>query len=166
MERRISSQGNGPRGERDDGERGYYYGGGAGSRGGAELAMDAPEDILPASTNGQPPIIIGGAGDVTVGISIEPAASIAQQLASLPQPTTASSSQPMPRNDDPSQQGGGALVQQQPSQKTIVQRIMENAFNFLASYEAGNGEIRVPLRALREFAGKIERRAEMGGFGD
>jgi hypothetical protein len=99
---------------------------------------------------------VNGIGDVTVGISIEPAANIATQLASLQSVTThqgalvtepASTALP--------------LVKAPPSTKILAQRIIQNAFNFLASFAEGKGgnEV-VPLKSIKEWWTKFERRIE------
>ncbi|KAI9879119.1 MAG: hypothetical protein M1830_009506 [Pleopsidium flavum] len=108
----------------------------------ADVMLD--DDAPPA--NG----VIPGAmmmGDVNLGISIEPIASIQAQLASLQasQPTSAST----------------ALVKRPPSTKVLAQRIIKNAFNFLASFAGGQGgkEV-VPLRSFQDWWVKFERRIE------
>ena len=84
------------------------------------------------------------AGDVTLGISIEPIASVQAQLANLQSERHASSS-------------AVVRVGAAPSTKVLAQRIIQNAFNFLASF----GSDTVPLKAFeewwRKFEGKVER---------
>ncbi|KAL8871487.1 MAG: hypothetical protein Q9174_002687 [Haloplaca sp. 1 TL-2023] len=100
-------------------------------------------------------------GQITIGISIEPTATIAAQLASLNH--SSSSSNP---------QASSALVIARPpslqpspvSTKVLAQRIIKNAFNFLASFAGQTtvgGEEVVPLRSFKGWWEKFERRVEM-----
>ncbi len=81
------------------------------------------------------------AGDITLGISIEPLASIQTQLAAL---------------QSEQQQSTTTAAKPPPDTKALAQRIIENAFNFLASF----GSDTVPLRAFEEWWRKFERRVE------
>lgn len=96
-------------------------------------------------------------GQVTLGISIEPAQSVAAQMATL----NASRGQ---------QQTSTDLVRMPPQQKQITtkilaQRVIGNAFNFLASFAETDpnkkGEDVVPLKAFRDWWSKFERRIDM-----
>lgn len=96
------------------------------------------------------------AGETTVGISIEPAATIESQLQSIEASKTASSTAVVST--------GGQ--QQRPttlSTKALAQRIIKNAFNFLASFAgtttAGGQEV-VPLKSFQDWWTKFERRIE------
>ena len=100
-------------------------------------------------------------GQITIGISIEPTATIAAQLASLKDPSSSSTTQ-----------ASSALVIAKPpssqpspvSTKVLAQRIIKNAFNFLASFAGQTtvgGEEMVPLRSFRGWWEKFERRVEM-----
>ncbi|MCJ1472346.1 hypothetical protein MMC13_000993 [Lambiella insularis] len=105
-----------------------------------EVDMDA--DVpAPNTTNDVP-------GDVIVGISIEPLASIAAQLASL-------------NADAEGNSTALTLVKRPPSTKVLAQRIIRDAFNFLASFagQEGGKEV-VPLKSFREWWAKFERRVE------
>ncbi|KAL9078433.1 MAG: hypothetical protein Q9157_002661 [Trypethelium eluteriae] len=108
-----------------------------------------------------------GAGTLTVGLSIEPAANIEAQVASL------KTANPSTSGFNPA--SAGALVRQRTttnmapgasnavSTKVLAQRIIGNAFNFLASF-AGNtvaGEEVVPLKAFRDWWAKFEKRIEL-----
>ncbi|KAJ5799886.1 uncharacterized protein N7518_001954 [Penicillium psychrosexuale] len=92
-------------------------------------------------------------GVMTLGISIEEAQNIAPQLASL-------------ESERPSGGTSMALVSQSPAQKQIstkllAQRIIGNAFNFLASFaENENGQDVVPLKSFQNWWAKFERRIE------
>ncbi|OKL57935.1 hypothetical protein UA08_06518 [Talaromyces atroroseus] len=97
-------------------------------------------------------------GQVTLGISIEPAQNVAAQLAAL------NSARGQPQ--DPST----ALVRVPPQQKPITtkvlaQRVIGNAFNFLASFAETDpnkkGEQVIPLKSFRDWWTKFERRIDM-----
>ena len=99
----------------------------------------------------------GSAPDVTVGVSIEPVASIQVQLDKLKSSgaTTNSASTAL------------ILAKQQQSShvstKLLAQRIIKNAFNFLASFAGSTGpggEEVVPLRSFKAWWEKFERRVE------
>ncbi|ETS83823.1 hypothetical protein PFICI_05699 [Pestalotiopsis fici W106-1] len=96
----------------------------------------------------------GGQQGVVIGVSVEDAGSVAQRIEEQ-QAARAGS-------------GGGELVKaggaasgggQQPSTQVLAQRIIKNAFNFLASFsgQAGGTEV-VPLRAFEEWWKKFESR--------
>ncbi|MCJ1251912.1 hypothetical protein MMC30_009150 [Trapelia coarctata] len=107
-----------------------------------EVDMDADVNQAPAG-NTNPP------GEFVVGISIEPAVSIAAQLASM--------------KAAPSEETSTALTiaRRPPSTKILAQRIIKNAFNFLASFaEGAGGTETVPLKAFQEWWAKFERRVE------
>ncbi|KAH0562597.1 hypothetical protein GP486_002721 [Trichoglossum hirsutum] len=94
-----------------------------------------------------------GAGDITLGISIESAFVVSQQLASL-KGTQGSS----PIQADSST----ALVARPPSTKLLAQRIIRNAFNFLASFAGGTGGNEViPLRSFQDWWVKFEKKIEL-----
>lgn len=124
-------------------------------------AEDEMVDIQDAPP--QAPVINGSSsvpvpppqGDVVIGISIEPAADLNQQLAALRPPSSSSSSALiLSTNRNP------------PSAvptKTLAQRIIKNAFNFLASFAGSTnaaGEEVVPLKSFRDWWVKFERRLE------
>jgi len=125
---------------------GLANGAAAAIRGGAD-DVDVMVDETPPP-NGMIPDAM--TGDVNLGISIEPAVSIQAQLASLQ-----ASSQP------PLTSTSTALVKRPPSTKVLAQRIIKNAFNFLASFAGGQGgkEV-VPLRSFQDWWAKFERRIE------
>ncbi|KAL2830863.1 hypothetical protein BDW59DRAFT_140896 [Aspergillus cavernicola] len=95
---------------------------------------------------------------VTLGISIEPVQVVAPQVTAL--------------EGETSSLGGTStdLVRQTPQQrgistKVLAQRIIGNAFNFLASFASGNssnpGQDVVPLKAFQDWWTKFERRVNM-----
>ena len=95
------------------------------------------------------------AGDITVGISIEPASTIALQLESLKATKPSLSTALIPAKGPP---------QTNPvSTKVLAQRIIKNAFNFLASFAgttgAGGQEV-IPLKSFQDWWSKFERRIE------
>ena len=90
-------------------------------------------------------------GVLTLGISIEEAQNIAPQLAAL-------------EAERPAGPTSMALVpagQRQISTKVLAQRIIGNAFNFLASFaENDKGQDVVPLKSFHNWWAKFERRIE------
>lgn len=108
---------------------------------------DAMTDTDPASA----PTGVPAGGDIVVGISIEPAAQVEQQLVNLKssqsQPTQSSTALVSARS------GNGANV----STKVLAQRIIGNAFNFLASF----GSDTVPLKAFQDWWVKFEKKVEL-----
>jgi len=85
---------------------------------------------------------------VTVGISIEPVAVIQSQLTALEADKGTAST---------------ALVRRPPGTKVLAQRIIKNAFNFLASFAGGGpgGSEVVPLKSFQDWWVKFERRIEV-----
>ncbi len=133
--------------------------GGAGAglvvNGAAGVADDVMVDetaINGGNFNGMVPSTSIGGGDVNLGISIEPALQIQAQLASLPTATS------LLQANSPQT----ALVKRPPSTKVLAQRIISNAFNFLASFagEGSGGTEVVPLKSFLDWWKKFERRVE------
>ena len=97
------------------------------------------------------------AGDVTLGLSIEPTANIAAQLESL---RTSQMALVSTRGGQQQQQ------QQHPnpvSTKVLAQRIIKNAYNFLGSFagSAGPGGVEVvPLKSFQDWWTKFESKVE------
>ena len=87
-------------------------------------------------------------GDIVVGISVEPASQVEQQLSNL-RSGTATPSTAMVRLN----QGLGGPT----TTKVLAQRIIGNAFNFLASF----GSETVPLKAFQDWWSKFEKRIEL-----
>ena len=95
-------------------------------------------------------------GNITIGISIEPAASIQSQLSTL-KTTNADTSTTIVLS--PKSQRAIPLTT-----KVLAQRIIQNAFNFLASFSGtvgAGGEEMVPLKSFKAWWEKFERRVEM-----
>ena len=105
-------------------------------------------------------------GDVTVGLSIEPAANITAQMQQAVKAATSAAAASQPSS---------ALVlstNRAPSKsplttKILAQRIIRNAFNFLASFAgsapaaaAVGGQEVVPLKSFQDWWAKFERRVE------
>ncbi|KAL3452048.1 hypothetical protein BJX65DRAFT_267408 [Aspergillus insuetus] len=131
------------------------------------LANEKPSSIIkvspPRRTEAQDEdqMLDAGSGNnsavvVTLGISIEPVQVVAPQLAAL-------------ENDNGSGAvSGNELVRLTPQQKGITtkvlaQRIIGNAFNFLASFSessdpSGRGQEVVPLKAFQDWWTKFERK--------
>lgn len=89
------------------------------------------------------------AGDIVIGISIEPEAQVAAQLATLQAGGQSPSSNAMVRL--------GASPAGQATTKVLAQRIIGNAFNFLASF----GSDTVPLKAFQDWWTKFEKKVEL-----
>jgi len=93
-------------------------------------------------------------GAVTVGISIEPAATISAQLETL----KASQSTLIVATTGQQRQSTSL------STKALAQRIIKNAFNFLASFadstSGPGGQEVVPLKSFQDWWSKFERRIE------
>lgn len=98
-----------------------------------------------------------GSTDVTVGISVEQATILAVQLEALQASQSGSQSATLVTTNN---------VQSRPSTiptKLLAQRIIKNAFNFLASFAgsgSGLGPEMVPLKSFQEWWTKFERRIE------
>ncbi|MCJ1303433.1 hypothetical protein MMC08_006243 [Hypocenomyce scalaris] len=109
-------------------------------------AGGSDEDIM----TDEAPVVNGvpASGQITLGISIEPAASVQAQLEALkasqgPETST-------------------ALVRRPPTTKVLAQRIIKNAFNFLASFAGGQGGSEVvPLKSFQDWWTKFERKIEV-----
>lgn len=94
-----------------------------------------------------------GGGNVVIGISIEPAESVAAQMAQLASSSSSTSGALVPV----SRQGQGQG--QPPSTLVLAQRIIKNAFNFLAGFSGTAGQVEVvPLRAFEDWWRKFENR--------
>lgn len=135
--------------------------GNLGARGGV-VGSGGDDDMLDdmaapgAATSGGP---AEPSGEIVLGISIEPAAAVEQQLLTLKSTSTSSSS---------TTTSGSALVRQPPASssatgaspvttKVLAQRIIGNAFNFLASF----GSDTVPLKAFQDWWSKFEKKIDL-----
>lgn len=88
-----------------------------------------------------------GAADITIGISLEPADQVTAQLAQLKATSTTPSTALIRAG------ATSSLV----TTKVLAQRIIGNAFNFLASF----GSDTVPLKAFQDWWGKFEKKVEL-----
>lgn len=94
-------------------------------------------------------------GQIILGVSIEDAGSVAARIEEM-----------AAAKNNSSNPGSLALVpatgqqgQQQPSTLVLAQRIIKNAFNFLASFSGQAGQVEVvPLRAFEDWWRKFESR--------
>jgi protein Hikeshi len=123
------------------------------SRGDVDAMADSTVSAtaLSSSTPPEPSI-----GDINLGISVEPAANIQAQLATLQSQTQQTQSQ------SPTLPTSAMVVHRPPPQtKVLAQRIIRDAFNFLASFAGGGGgqEV-VPLKSFQDWWRKFERRVE------
>ncbi|KAJ5587261.1 uncharacterized protein N7459_003026 [Penicillium hispanicum] len=102
------------------------------------------------------------AGVVTLGISIEPAQTIAPQLAAL---DTERPAGPAPSSTALVAQSPAQRQRTQVSTKVLAQRIIGSAFNFLASFAESDpknkGQEVVPLKSFRDWWAKFERRIDI-----
>ena len=117
-----------------------------------EVDMDA-EEIVPPNANGAIP-----GESVTIGISIEPAVQVLTQVASLNNSNNPSTS------TSTSSSTALTITRRPPpplTTKILAQRIIKNAFNFLASFVGGQGgnEV-VPLKSFQDWWVKFERRID------
>lgn len=97
-------------------------------------------------------------GNITVGISIEPVATIAPQLAVIDSEQSGLASSPQTAVITSPKSSAGPL-----QTKVLAQRIIKNAFNFLASFSGTIGakeEEMVPLKSFMDWWAKFERRVE------
>ncbi|PGH19561.1 hypothetical protein AJ80_03897 [Polytolypa hystricis UAMH7299] len=103
---------------------------------------------------------------ITLGIAIEPIQSVATKLASLPasQPSSTTDLVRAGGSQPASAFQGRQAAAPQVSTKVLAQRIIGNAFNFLASFAAADpraqGEEVVPLKSFRDWWAKFERRID------
>lgn len=94
----------------------------------------------------------GATGGIVIGVSLEPAASVAERIQQQQQ------QQQRADVNSGSRTGG---PQPQPSTQVLAQRIIQNAYNFLSSFsgQVGEGGVEVvPLRAFQEWWRKFEGR--------
>lgn len=87
----------------------------------------------------------GSSGEINLGVSVEPVQNIQAQMAQLQQ--TQHQQGEKPRG---------------PDTRLLAQRIIKNAFNFLAGFagNTANGVEVVPLKSFQDWWGKFERRVQ------
>ena len=124
--------------------------------GGDNSSTNTGVDMENDMTDGPTPSLNGAAPSdpqIAIGIAIEPAATIEAQLALLKSPSA------LVRGNNKSQAVAASPV----PTKVLAQRIIKNAFNFLASFAGQTtvgGEEMVPLKSFRAWWEKFERRVE------
>ncbi|KAK0645623.1 hypothetical protein B0T16DRAFT_428707 [Cercophora newfieldiana] len=101
---------------------------------------------------------VDNTGQIVLGVSVEPAASVAERMEQLSAAKQASSS-----SSEAAAAGALVPVSQAQTQQEVAlaQRIIKSAFNFLASYSGQvgpNGVEVVPLRAFEEWWRRFEGR--------
>ncbi len=104
------------------------------------------DEIVPPGSTG-----IGqmASGDFTLGISVEPAASVTAQLESL-------------RTTSVTEATSMVVAKRPPSTRMLAQKIIKNAFNFLASFAGDqDGNEVVPLKSFRDWWVKFEKRIDL-----
>lgn len=115
---------------------------------GVEGDVDAMTDDPAANAN---PATPSAGGDIVVGVSIEPVAQVEAQLATLQQNKTSAPQPPGTMIRFSSGTDGRVTT------KVLAQRIIGNAFNFLASF----GSDTVPLKAFQDWWAKFEKKVEL-----
>ncbi|KAH7411318.1 hypothetical protein BKA64DRAFT_638954 [Cadophora sp. MPI-SDFR-AT-0126] len=120
--------------------------------GSTEIDMDADENSL---------IPGGGTAEITLGISLESADSVSAQMAALhSQPSSSSTNTNNPSSALVLANSASSISSKKPDTLLLAQRIIKNAFNFLASFSGNlNGGVEVvPLKAFEEWWKKFEGR--------
>lgn len=99
----------------------------------------------------------GGSGEITLGISLESADSVSAQMAAL---QSSSSQSTTTSNLSSALVLANSAGKKRPDTLLLAQRIIKNAFNFLASFSGNvNGGVEVvPLKAFEEWWRKFEGR--------
>ena len=108
----------------------------------------------------------GSSSNVVIGISIEPADSVAARMAELSSSggggvggINSNASRDLVPVSRAGTGGFGSQPGQQPSTLVLAQRIIKNAFNFLASFSGTAGQVEVvPLKAFEDWWKKFENR--------
>ncbi|KAK4951109.1 hypothetical protein LTR66_013890 [Elasticomyces elasticus] len=120
----------------------------------AEGDVMIDEDSVADGMNGNS----NGIGDIVVGISVEPIDSVSAQLATLSTGAQQQPSNAVVRHQPPTSPAAGALAAVPPlTTKVLAQKIISNAFNFLASF----GSDTVPLKAFQDWWAKFEKKVEL-----
>lgn len=124
----------------------------------AEIDMDAPEDLTTNTASTTYP-----AGEILIGISIEPAEVVAAQMTSLQAANDAKRSALNTTSDASSELSQALVTMQKPRPNTLLlaQNIIKDAFNFLSSYSSPStdGEM-VPLKAFEDWWRKFESKSK------
>ena len=131
----------------------------AGTTAEGEVDMDVEDIASTNANNANGGTAVQEEESVTIGISVEPAAQVLTQVASL--------NNNLSTTANPSSMALTVARRTPPSSlttKTLAQRIIKNAFNFLASFAGGGGqgggsEV-VPLKSFQDWWVKFERRID------
>ncbi|KAK4574826.1 hypothetical protein LTR86_001668 [Recurvomyces mirabilis] len=126
----------------------------SGVKAGPATAADGGDvDAMVDDASGPANDTAAASGEIVIGLSIEPAAQVEAQLLQLKgaagQQVTAQPSSALVRLNS----GTGSRV----TTKVLAQRIIGNAFDFLASF----GSDTVPLKAFRDWWVKFERKVDL-----
>lgn len=117
------------------------------------------DEMLDAGMPGGAATGPGTTGMVTLGISIEPVQTVAPQMAALEAERPGASAAPSMDLVRQTRQ------QKEVTTKVLAQRIIGNAFNFLASFASSDpsnkGQEVVSLKAFRDWWAKFERKVDM-----
>ncbi|OCT45069.1 DUF775 domain protein [Cladophialophora carrionii] len=142
--------------------------GAAGFRFLGALANEKPSALfrvnLPTSTT-TAAAAAAAVGDVNLGVSVEPVQNIQAQMAQLQQQQQQQQQQPQPMSPmSPTSNNNDAALPKRPPPDTrvLAQRIIKNAFNFLASFagNTANGIEVVPLKSFQDWWAKFERKVQ------
>lgn len=99
-----------------------------------------------------------GSGLIILGVSIEDAGSVAARIEEMAAAKATGGANNISNALVPAA-AGGQQQGQQPSTLVLAQRIIKNAFNFLASFSGQAGQVEVvPLRAFEDWWRKFESR--------
>jgi len=111
------------------------------------------EDMMTDSADAQP---VGG-DIITLGISLEPVAQVQTNLTQLKasQPGAATGSELVRAGFN--QPGAKPPI----NTKILAQRIIANAFNFLASFASGGNNDVIPLKSFEEWWKKFEKKVDL-----
>lgn len=133
--------------------------GNTGAQGGVldvDAMTDEGNEAVSSTTNGAAADGTTAAGEIVLGISIEPAAAVEQQLAGLTRGPSQTSSALV--RQPPPVAPGSSSSSSQVSTKVLAQRIIGDAFNFLTSF--GDGQT-VPIKAFRDWWTKFEKKIDL-----
>jgi hypothetical protein len=110
------------------------------------------EDMMTDSADGQP----STSDAITLGISLEPIAQVEANIAAMKAAQGGiSTGQELVRTP------GSGAVKGPISTKILAQKIIANAFNFLASFSSGGSNDVVPLKSFEEWWKKFEKKIDL-----
>jgi hypothetical protein len=113
------------------------------------------DDMMTDTVDGQP----STSDAITLGISLEPVAHVEASLAALKasQGGAATTGQEFVRASAVASSAPKAVI----NTKVLAQRIIANAFNFLASFSSGGSNDVVPLKSFEEWWKKFQKKIEL-----